>query len=331
MKNIEFHLDNFMLYCDSKNLSRKSLKSYEQTIRLFQLYLENEHKITEVNEIRSGHIRQYIKYLRERGKYTVVSNGHYSKINYPDRRTDLGHSLSDTTIANYLRNIKVFFNFLYKEREIVRNPVENIENIKPTRKQKQLLKPEEIKRLLNTMDITKFHEYRLWIQVRLCLDTGIRAGECVELMPNDIDFKYSSLLVRNPKNHKERYVYFSRKMNVDLKRWIQYRDRFSDSDYLFPTIRGTKQDVRNFERSLRKVGEKVNINVHPHLLRNSFAKYYLTGGIGSGKGSQGDFSTLSRILGHSSAEVTARAYLDFTDDEIRLNYQRHSPLNNLDL
>lgn len=327
MNDIEFHLDNFMLHCDSKNLSRKTLNSYEQTLRLFQFYLENEQKITKIKDIKSGHIRQYIKYLRERGKYTVVSNGS-SKINHPDRRTDLGSDISDTTIANYLRNIKVFINFLYKERELVSNPVENIQNIKPQRKQKSLLKPEELKRLLGSMDITKFHERRLWTQTRLCLDTGIRATESCEILPDDLDLKYNSLLIRNPKNHKERFVYFSSKMSVDLKRWLQYRDRFSDSDYLFPTTRGTKQDVRNFERSLRKAGEKVGVSVHPHQLRNTFAKYYLTGVNGSG---QGDFATLSRILGHSSSEVTARAYLDFTNDEIRKNYQRHSPLNNLGL
>ncbi|WP_299095825.1 hypothetical protein [uncultured Metabacillus sp.] len=40
MSGIEDHLDNFMLYCDSKNLSRKTLASYEQTLKLFILYLD---------------------------------------------------------------------------------------------------------------------------------------------------------------------------------------------------------------------------------------------------------------------------------------------------
>lgn len=38
MNEFEYQLDNFMLYCDSKNLSRKTLASYEQTLRLFQIY-----------------------------------------------------------------------------------------------------------------------------------------------------------------------------------------------------------------------------------------------------------------------------------------------------
>jgi len=291
-----------MLYCDSKNLSRKTLASYEQTLKLFGLYLEKEIKVTDITKVKSGHIRQYIKYLRERGKYTVVSREKPRKINQPDHRHDFNKPISDTTVANYLRNIKVFFNFLESEREIKINPVSNIENIKPKRKQKALLEVDEIKKVLNTFDLTVFHSYRSFIQTKLILDTGIRAGESCDLRPENIDFKQKSILIENPKNNQQRYDYFGYKMSNELKRWLQYRDRYSDSDFLFPTIRGTKLDVRNYERTLREAGKKVGVSIHPHQLRNNFAKYYLLEG-------NGDFATLSRILGHSSVDVTMRAYL----------------------
>lgn len=324
MTELDLQIDSFMLYCDSKHLSKKTLSSYEQSLKLFSLYLKNEFKIIDAVKVKSAHIRHYIKYLRERGKYTVVVQEKTKKVNHPDHRHDFNKQISDTTIANYLRNIKVFFNFLYSEREIKVNPVENIENIKPNRKKKALLSPEELKRVFNTFDLTVFHSYRTWVQARLILDTGIRASECCNLRPEVIDFKNKSILIENPKNHQERYVYFGYKMVSDLKRWMQYRDRYSDSIYLFPTIRGTKLDVRNFERSLKQAGSKVGVDIHPHLLRNNFAKYYLIEG-------NGDFATLSRLLGHSSVDVTMRAYLDFTDEEVMRKYQKHSPLSNLDI
>ena len=43
----------------------------------------------------------------------------------------------------------------------------------------------------------------------------------------------------------------------------------------------------------------------------------------------GDIYTLSRILGHSSVKVTEKAYLDLDEDDLRINYQRYSPLANL--
>ena len=102
-----------------------------------------------------------------------------------------------------------------------------------------------------------------------------------------------------------------------------YRDRYSSSSFMFPTIRGTELEIRNFEKSLRDAGKKVNVSIHPHQLRNNFAKYYLLNG--------GDWVSLSRILGHSGVEVTQKAYLDFTDEEIGNKYQQHSPLTNLDI
>ena len=85
---------------------------------------------------------------------------------------------------------------------------------------------------------------------------------------------------------------------------------------LFPTSRGTQLSVTNFGATVRRKGRKVGLDIHPHLLRNNFAKYYLIEG-------NGDFATLSRILGHSSVETTMKAYLDFTDKEIGRKYQKH--------
>ena len=39
-----------------------------------------------------------------------------------------------------------------------------------------------------------------------------------------------------------------------------------------------------------------------------------------------DIFTLSKILGHSSVEVTEQAYLDLTDEDIYKQYAKASPL-----
>lgn len=318
---IEFQIDNYMLYCDSKNLTRKTKASYEQSLRLFSAYLRNNHNVTEPAAIKTAHIRSYIQYLRDRGKYTVVADEQSKHVNNPDGRTDRAKPVSDTTIANYLRNIKVFLNFLVEERELKENPANKVPNIKPQRKQKRLTAPNEIKRLLQTFDLTTFHGYRNWLMTRLMLDTGIRVGECTQLKPENIDFHNRSVLIVNLKNHRDRYVFFSDRFSTDLRRWLHYRARFSDSAYLFPTTRGNMTDANVFEKSLKKVGAEAGVpDIQSHQLRNNFAKYYLLNG--------GDFVTLSRILGHSSADVTMKAYLDFQHNEIAKKYQQHSPFNN---
>ncbi|WP_235851942.1 site-specific integrase [Niallia nealsonii] len=108
LSDMELQMDNFMLYCASENSSKKTMRSYEQTLRLFILYIEEKFQINEVSKVKSAHIRHYIKYLRERGKYTVATDDASLKVNHPDHRNDYNKPISDTTVANYLRNLKVF-------------------------------------------------------------------------------------------------------------------------------------------------------------------------------------------------------------------------------
>lgn len=90
---------------------------------------------------------------------------------------------------------------------------------------------------------------------------------------------------------------------------------------LFPQIEAPRVKIEGVERSFRLRARDCGIHVTPHLLRNNFAKRYLING--------GDLATLSRLLGHSSLEVTANIYLDFSDREVMRKYQKHSPLDNL--
>lgn len=74
MEQIDYDADDFMNYCEVKNLSRKTLSSYEQTLKLLVLYLKNEHNVKEAGKVTELHIEEYIKYLQTRGKYIVVPN-----------------------------------------------------------------------------------------------------------------------------------------------------------------------------------------------------------------------------------------------------------------
>jgi site-specific recombinase XerD len=65
VSELDFFLDDFLAFCQSKNLSTKTLSSYEQSLKLFLAYLKNEHEIEKVNQVKTGHIRQYVAYIQE--------------------------------------------------------------------------------------------------------------------------------------------------------------------------------------------------------------------------------------------------------------------------
>ncbi|MFD7523851.1 tyrosine-type recombinase/integrase [Paenibacillus chitinolyticus] len=316
---LEFYIEDFLTFCQNKNLSSKTIASYEQSLKLFFAYLKKEHEVYTVKQVKTGHIRQYVSFVQARGKYTVVNRESSKQINFPENRTDYKKQVSPITINNYIRNIKVFFNWLQQEGELVKNPVDKISQIKTVRRQKKGINSEEFNRLLEQFDYTKFHGYRNKIIVLLIQDTGMRIGECLDIVVDAFDFKHNMILLTKTKGNKERYVYFSSVMQRELKQYLKFKDRYVETNLLFPTSKGTTLTVHSFEKQLRDAGKNVGIEVHPHQLRNNFARQYLLNG--------GDFYTLSRILGHSSVTVTEQAYMDLTREEIAKKYQNHSPLS----
>lgn len=323
MFKIDIQIDEFMNYCQSKNLSKKTMASYEQTLRLFARYLEDVLRITDATKLTEKMFRDYILSIQERGKYTIVSNENTKNTNKPDNRKDFGKKVSASTINNYTRNIKVFYAFLLDQGLIKSNPMKKIKSLKVDRKPKEFIEDSEIINLLKNMDNSKFHEYRDGIIVQCLLDTGMRVGECLDLGIDDLDLTNRSILLRSEitKSKKYRYAYFSQELQKELRRWLQYKDRYLESNFLFPNSKGTKLQIGSFETKLRQYGERIGIKIFPHQLRNNFAKRFLMAG--------GNIHTLAQILGHSSVKVTEQAYLDLTDADIRKSYQAFSPLANI--
>lgn len=321
---IEYFIDEFIEECVAKGLSKKTYASYEQTLVLFNRYLKDEQGITDITKITAEIIKNYVKYIRERGKYTAVAYEKTLTSNYPSHRHDYGKKVSDVTINNYIRNIKVFFAYLKAHRHIRADPAKQIKQIKVARKPLQFLSDAEFQRLLKSMDLSKKHEFRDYVIMKTLLDTGMRIGECIAVEISEVDFNDRTihLLAENTKGKKSRYVFFSQELAKDLKRWVQYKDRYFETDLVFPTIRNTPLQVGTIEKNIEKYGKRAGLsNVHPHMFRNNFAKRFLMNG--------GDIYTLSRILGHSSVQVTEAEYLDLDITDLKKQYSQHSPLVNM--
>lgn len=322
LTKIFLQIEDFLSYCQSKGLSQKTIFSYDQTLKLFAKYLEVEQDIKDASLVTEQVIREYILSLQERGKYTIVSKEGSKRWNNPDARKDQGKQISKSTINNYIRNIKVFFNFLDEYDMIRKNPITKVKQLRNPRKAKDFINDREFNNLIQCLDLSKFSEYRDYTLIQLIIDSGMRLGECLLLQMEDIDLNERCIVLKaeNTKSKRERVVFYSSEMGVLVRRWIQFKDRYVESEYLFPSkTYKTKIRVSNFEKNFRVYCKRIGLeDVTPHTLRNNFAKRFLMAG--------GDIYTLSRILGHSSVTVTEKAYLDLTDKDIKKNYQRYSPI-----
>ena len=298
--------------------------SYEQTLRLFEKWCKEEQGITSVDKVNENLIRRYIFDLQERGKYTFYANDKQKAINYPERRRDFRKPVSTITINNYIRNLRVFFNYLERNYIIRKNPMKKIRQLRTNRQPKVYLTDDELRRLLTRFDRSYFSDHRDYMMILLMLDSGMRLGECSTLLVSDLELhrKRVNLRAEETKGRRERTVFFSPKTEKALRSWLQYKDRYVESDYLFPVKEhGGPIGVGNFESNFRKYIQRTGLNedYSPHCLRNNFAKRCLMNGM--------DIYTLSKILGHSSVTVTEQAYLDINDDDMSKRYQNFSPLN----
>lgn len=321
-----WQIDEYMVYCQSRQLRKKTMESYEQTLKLFDRWCRDEMQIENVTEMTEGIIRRYINDLQTRGKYTVCCDDGTRKMNCPERRRDFRQPVSVTTINNYIRNLKAFFNWLEHGCVLQKNPMERVKQLKNNRQPKEYITNEDFRKLIDILDKSYFSEHRDYAMIVLMLDSGMRLGECSKLMVSDLYLakRYIVLRAEITKGRRDRTVYFSAHTERALRRWLQFKDRYVESDCLFPVkASGMSVTVSNFEANfkeyLRRAGLKETIT--PHCLRNNFAKRCLMNGM--------DIYTLSRLLGHSSVTVTEQAYLDLTDEDIGRRYQKFSPMESI--
>ena len=94
-------------------------------------------------------IRRYITDLQERGKYTFYAQDERKGTNYPERRRDFRKPISVVTINNYIRNLRVFFNWLERDYTIQRNPMKKIRLLKVNRQTKLYFSDDEFRKLIS--------------------------------------------------------------------------------------------------------------------------------------------------------------------------------------
>ncbi|MFT8314630.1 MAG: site-specific integrase [Clostridium sp.] len=89
-----------------KNLSSKTIKSYDQSLKLFTRFLLQEYKIISIKQLKKIHIEEYVRFTKEKGKYSFVNNEDSKLKNQPQNRKDYEKKVNVSTVNNYLRNIK---------------------------------------------------------------------------------------------------------------------------------------------------------------------------------------------------------------------------------
>jgi integrase/recombinase XerD len=129
------------------------------------------------------------------------------------------------------------------------------------------------------------------------------------LRVQDFDFTANQLTVRQGKGKKDRVVPFDDNLKLELQKWIKDND-LGHNDKLFDI------STRAVGAFVKQYGKRAGLDedIHPHMLRHSFAVAALKSGM--------NLRTLQKILGHTSL-TTTQIYLDLTAGDISEDYRAH--------
>jgi len=291
-------LSAFRTFNESKNLSPRTVRLYEEGLRQFHGWLIDN--CDEDAEVTPRTVRQFLVYKSERG-------------NRP------------TTIRTQVYVLRAFFSFLVFD-EIIwppENPMRKIKTPRTPPPEIRPLSPKEIAAFLDSFDKDNPTSYRDYIACILILDTGLRIGEVVKLDGEDV--KDSKINVRG-KGGKRRTAYMGRRVKalvedylVRCRPWIA-----NGHSALFPTSSGRLRPNYFSELIRRRLDDAgiERMNSSGHRLRHTFAYNFLKAG--------GNVFALQRLLGHSRLEMTKR-YVTLLEDDLAEAHAKASPVDRMEL
>jgi site-specific recombinase XerD len=166
------------------------------------------------------------------------------------------------------------------------------------------------------MDMTKNLKHK--ILIGMMYGSGLRVSECVKMKVIDIDLEEKIAKVRSGKGKKDRYVPLPSNLINYLGEYLYARK--DCNPYIFHTKKG-HLCIKSAQKIVKSAAIRAGIkkNVHPHILRHSFATHLLENGT--------DIRYIQKLLGHTRLQTTER-YTQVSEVRIR---EIKSPLDDLPL
>ena len=194
---------------------------------------------------------------------------------------------------------KSLFRFLERERWILVSPMKDVKLKKP-RSIPKALSAVKVEALISCYSFETPVGSRNRALLEVLYGTGLRLSECARLDLSDINLRDGSLLVRNGKGKKDRYVPVSGRARDSLQAYLMasravFAER-RDCGALFLARGGARLGGQSIAIIVRHAGRRIGVRVNPHMLRHSFATHLLEGGA--------SIAHVQKLLGHQSIGTT---------------------------
>lgn len=219
----------------------------------------------------------------------------------------------------YLDNIKKvlnsFFTWCYKNKYVLFNPVDGVDDIKVPEKKVYGFTDEEVEQMRNACENTRY-KLRNRCIVELLNSLGIRCGELINLNVEDIDLNNCSGVIYHGKGDKERIFYFSKITRYYLKKYLKLRNiNETDNVPLFVNNKNKRfAGADGIENIISTLGKYSGVkHAHPHRFRHTFITNCINKGM--------RIEDTKQLVGHSNIENTM-IYYDENMSKVRDSYNK---------
>lgn len=281
---------------DERRVSPHTLSSYRRDLERLAGW-RREQGLGAWTELRDADIRRYIAARHRRG-------------------------IGGRTLARELSAVRALFDFLMREQIAVNNPARVIRAPKTARRLPGSLDADSLSALLDAassasgadegtsaagVEADETLSIRDTAMIELMYSSGLRLAELVAVNLHDIDPTDATLTVVG-KGSKTRRVPVGKAALTAVAAWRAVRSQLAAADEpaLFVSSRGGRIHPRTVQQRLKDWARArgAQRNLHPHLLRHSFASHLLE--------SSGDLRAVQELLGHADIATTqVYTHLDF--------------------
>lgn len=222
------------------------------------------------------------------------------------------------SLRRNLSSIRAFYKYLLARGEVTKNPAEGITTPKTEKRLPKTLDVDQTSRLVEIKG-DKALTLRDRAILELMYSSGLRLAECVSLDIYSVDIR-DGLVTVTGKGNKTRKVPVGNYALDAVSAWLKIRSQLAalDETALFVSTRGKRISARSVQQRMRHWALKqgLDTNVHPHMLRHSFATHLLE--------SSGDLRAVQELLGHADISTT-QIYTSLDFQHLASVYDRTHP------
>lgn len=288
-------IDRFLMFlATERGLSTAYQLSVQQTLDSFARWIKI--KKLEASSITTDDLSHYLTARKERG-------------------------LAASSLRIETVHLKIFFRWFSSKQRLPADPAESLLPPRPEQNLPERLHAAEIKKLLDSIDLSKPLGRRDLAMLELFYSSGLRLAELCGARLESLDLDDGFIRITG-KGNKTRMVPVGAKARMAIADYLR-NERPSmvkrhTSSNIFLSVRGgafSPDRVRQIVKE-RAALAGIEQNVYPHLLRHSFATHLLEGGA--------DLRVIQELLGHADI-ATTQIYTHVDQKRLKSVHKRFHP------